>query len=123
VKVAVAGSRTIEDAHLVEAAIAASGFDITELVSGTCRGVDRLAEQWAAGRGIPVTRFPADWRLGRRAGPQRNIRLINAVAADHGALIAVWDGTSRGTRHTIQYARQQGIPVYVHLTNGRAAAG
>jgi hypothetical protein len=45
---------------------------VTKVVSGT-PGVDALGEQWAERHGIPVTRFPADWkRYGRRAGPTRN---------------------------------------------------
>ena len=44
-KVIIAGSRGITDGRLVSAAVAASGFDITEVVSGTCHGVDQLGER------------------------------------------------------------------------------
>jgi hypothetical protein len=29
-------------------------------------------------------------------------------------VVAVWDGVSPGTRHTIRYASQLGVAVYVH---------
>jgi hypothetical protein len=123
VQVVIAGSRGLQDDHLVAAAIAASGFDITEVLSGTCRGVDQMGERWGRATGVPITRFPADWRrLGRAAGPARNKAIIDVVASTHGALIAVWDGISPGTRCTIAYARQRGVPVYVHLVRSASAA-
>lgn len=120
-RVIVAGSRTVDDPALVQAAIDASGFIIGELVSGGQRswdkarrlayGADYLAERWAQARCIPVTQFRADWkRLGRAAGPRRNGQM-----AKYGqALIAVWDGKSAGTYDMIKQAKQAGLPVYVH---------
>jgi hypothetical protein len=56
-------------------------------------------------------RFPADWdRFGRSAGPKRNKQM-----AEYGdALIAVWDGESRGTKTMIEFARERGLQVYIH---------
>lgn len=86
-------------------------FEITEVVSGTCKGVDQLGEEWAERKGIPVKKFPADWsKHGRRAGPLRNREM--AKYAD--ALIAIWDGKSRGTRSMIDEALREGLEVYVH---------
>ena len=116
--VIVAGSRTITDPATVDAAIRQSGFQVTQLLSGTARGVDTIGEQWARARGVDVLRFPANWqRFGRAAGYRRNAQLAQhaAAAAEGGALVAVWDGVSRGTRHMIDLARQQGLAVYVHL--------
>lgn len=43
------------------------------LVSGSCpTGADFLAEAWAASRGVTVERYPADWSIGKSAGPLRN---------------------------------------------------
>lgn len=61
---------------------------------------------------MPVERFPADWdRRGRAAGRIRNREM--AKHAD--ALIAVWDGESRGTANMILEAHRAGLKVYVHL--------
>jgi threonine/homoserine efflux transporter RhtA len=112
-KVIIAGSRTIEDYLMVEAAVAASGFEITEVVSGNARGVDRLGEQWAFQRGILITRFIPNWDLlGKKAGHIRNAQM--GEYAD--ALIALWDGKSSGTKNMIDYMRIKKAPIYVHRT-------
>ena len=46
-KVLIAGSRSIVEPDVVREAIAASGFDITTVLSGGAKGVDRLGEEWA----------------------------------------------------------------------------
>jgi len=120
----IAGSRTITDWQLVAAAVAASGFPISQVISGGARGVDALGERWARRRGIRLRRFPADWsRFGRRAGTVRNEEMARAAAAapEGGCLVAVWDGVSRGTRHMIDLARQHGLAVYVHRVPAAAA--
>jgi hypothetical protein len=110
-KVIIAGSRTINDIELVEKAIKESGFEITEVVSGCCEGVDTQGELWALKNGIPVKQFPADWdRYGRQAGVIRNKEMVNYADA----LVAVHNG-SKGTRHTIDYAKRKGIPVFVSI--------
>jgi hypothetical protein len=111
-RVIVAGSRGVTSLEVVAAAMAESGLTVTEVVSGTARGADQLGEHWAHERGVPVARFPADWRLGRGAGMFRNERM----AAYAEALVAVWDGQSRGTADMIRRARAHGLRVHVHRT-------
>lgn len=102
----------MSDSSIVADAIKASGFPITEVVSGGAPGVDSLAETWAAQNGIPVKQFPADWnRYGRKAGPIRNTEMAGYAEA----LIAVWDGRSKGTRNIIQLVRRRGLKVFVYL--------
>lgn len=109
-----AGSRGIAKRRIVSRALKRAPFEITEVVSGACKkGVDQLGEGWAKRKGIPVKRFPADWnQYGRRAGPLRNREM--ARYAD--ALIAIWDGKSRGTRSMIDEALREGLEVYVCIT-------
>ena len=74
------------------------------------RGVDSMGEEWAKSKSIPVRRFPADWDgLGKAAGFIRNAEM--ADYAD--ALIAVWDGKSRGTANMIEVAKKKGLKVHV----------
>lgn len=112
-KTIIAGSRDINDYELVVAAIEQSGFTITEVVSGKARGVDTLGEAWAKIHNIPVKPFPAEWRpkgkLDKAAGIKRNINMGNYADA----LIAVWDGKSRGTEHMIRIATVKGLKVFV----------
>ncbi len=93
-------------------AIKVCGWFPTAVVSGTARGADRLGEIWAQMQGIPVVQFPADWnRYGKKAGYLRNIEM-----ADHAeALIALWDGESRGTKHMIEIATRKRLEVFVCL--------
>ena len=116
-KVIIAGSRIITDYAVVLRAIRASGFGITELVSGGARGVDRLGERWAREHGIPIKWFLPDWdRHGSRgpfhAGIMRN-REMAAYVGKGGGLIAVWDGTSPGTKHMVMEARALQLKVSV----------
>jgi predicted Rossmann fold nucleotide-binding protein DprA/Smf involved in DNA uptake len=109
-KTIIAGSRTIRDMDTVTKAIMDSGFSITAVVSGMAAGVDSLAVQYAIANGIEYIAMPADWSQGRGAGYRRNEQM--AEVAD--ALIAVWDGISRGTMHMINIARKRGLKVYVY---------
>lgn len=109
-KVIVAGSRGIEDPEVVYRAIEESPFPVTEIVSGTANGPDTYGETWAMLHDIPVKRMPARWdKYGKSAGIKRNERM--AAYAD--ALVAVWDGKSRGTKHMIQEAQDADIPTHV----------
>lgn len=109
-KVIIAGGRDVTDYSAVVSAIKASLFTITEVVSGKARGADRLGELWAEANGIPIKPFPADWnQYGRGAGHIRNEQM--AEYAD--ALIAIWDGQSRGTKNMIERADKHGLQVFV----------
>lgn len=115
-KVIIAGSRQFAAQHpyvyYVADAYTKSGFVASEIVSGTARGIDLAGEQFAQERKIPIKRFPANWeRDGKAAGHIRNRQM--ADYAD--ALIAIWDGSSRGTKGMIEYAKSKGLKVYVHL--------
>ena len=111
-KTIIAGSRDIARYSVLLTALENIDWEITQVVSGTARGVDRLGELYAVKKRIPLKRFPANWGVhGRRAGPIRNIQM--ATYAD--ALVAVWDGKSRGTKNMIDHAREKGLKVYVHM--------
>lgn len=113
-KVIIAGSRSVTSPSVIIDAINYSGFDIDEVVSGTARGVDRIGEQWGCSNNKKITRFPADWdKHGKSAGYRRNVDM--AQYAD--ALIAVWDGSSKGTQHMINIAHENGLEVFIFLVN------
>lgn len=110
----IAGSRTIIDQATVERAIAQAPFRVTLVLSGDARGVDRAGAAWARARGIPVELYPADWkRHGRKAGILRN----EVMGEKCDALIAVWDGVSRGTKHMIDYATTLGRLTHVYYVS------
>jgi hypothetical protein len=109
VKTIIAGSRGISGTEeALDAIFKSCGWVISEVVSGTARGVDKLGEEWAERKGIPVKRFPADWnKHGKSAGYLRNVEM--GEYAD--ALLALWDGESRGTKHMIDIMNKLGKPV------------
>ena len=82
-----------------------------EIVSGTANGADKLGERYAQERGYPIKHFPANWdEFGKAAGYLRNKEM-----ADYGdALIAFWDGKSRGTMHMINIANTKLLKVKIH---------
>jgi hypothetical protein len=113
-KVIIAGGRTITDYNLVLSAVAESGFTITEVVSGMAPGVDTLAIQYATEHNLPLAEFWADWNTYKRAaGPIRNRQM-----AEYGeALIAIWDGESRGTKNMIETAAKKNLQIYIKRTD------
>lgn len=80
------------------------------IVSGHASGADSLGERYAEERGLKVELHPADWnKHGRAAGPIRNAEM--AETSD--ALIAFWDGQSRGTKNMIDLAKSKGLKVAI----------
>ena len=103
-KVIIAGSRTITKKEIVEDAFWEwfGRHEVSEIVSGCAAGVDTLAIQIAADNDYNVAKFPAKWyddngRFDRSGGFKRNMQM--AEYAD--ALLAIWDGKSKGTKHMI----------------------
>lgn len=123
IKLIIAGTRTITDYSILVKALESSGFsgEVTEVVSGGAAGPDTLGERWAKEKGIKVKRFPADWdKYGKSAGPRRNKQMAEYVGKD-GALLALWDGTSAGTKHMIFVARGMGMKgkIYKPINKGK----
>ena len=80
------------------------------IISGHATGADFLGERYAQERGLSIDAHSADWNQhGRAAGPIRNAEM--AEVAD--ALIAFWDGVSRGTKNMIDTAKSKGLKVAV----------
>jgi len=113
-KVVVAGGRDVTDPKLVAEAIEASGFEVTELVSGGARGVDKLAEAWADARGIEVSVWEADWKaFGKAAGPMRNREM-----AEYGeALVLIPTGGPGSLSMLREWQKADPTrPTYIHPT-------
>jgi len=111
-KVIVAGGRDFADYDLLKSKLdnLLVNRDPVEIVSGTARGADKLGEFYAKRSQLAVALFPADWDLyGKSAGYKRNAQM----ADDADALVAFWDGKSRGTMHMINLAKSAGLQVRV----------
>lgn len=118
-KVIIAGSRTLTPTmDEIQKAVDDSGFNITELVCGMARGVDKEALKWAKSKSIPVKEFRANWTFyGDSAGPIRNTDM--GRYAD--ALILIWDGFSAGSASmkrvmiSLKKPYHEVIPTFVDL--------
>ena len=108
-KTIVAGTRAFDNWALMQKTLDTIE-GITEIVSGRAKGADQMGEWYAKIKDLPVKMFPAKWELyGKAAGPIRNRKM----AENASALIAVWDGASRGTKNMIETAQKRGLLVYV----------
>jgi hypothetical protein len=114
-RVIVAGGRYYNNFHQLTAEL---DFLLSEkekthaivIVSGKAKGADSLGEEYAKLRGYLVDDHPAAWDIhGKSAGYKRNVEM--AENAD--ALVAFWDGISRGTKHMIDIATNKGLPTRV----------
>lgn len=83
--------------------------EITEVVSGGCRGIDKIGEKWADIKKLPIRIFNADWKFGKGAGPIRNADM--GFYAD--CCIAFWDMKSSGTGNMIRCMEFLRKPVIV----------
>lgn len=86
------------------------GPDNTDFISGEARGADSMGKQWALSRGYKVMLFPANWTdHGKSAGYIRNKQMADEATA----LVAWWDGKSRGTAHMISAMSGRGHPIHI----------
>ena len=105
-RIAVVGSRSITAFDLSPYIPANCGL----IISGGAKGVDTLAEKYALSHRIETLILKPDYKqFGRGAPLKRNESMIQQADM----VLAVWDGKSRGTAYSIEYAKKQGKPVQV----------
>lgn len=114
-RVIIAGSRSFNNYGLLKEHCLSLLHDkmqrnVVVIVSGHACGADLLGERFAKEFGMTCEHHPANWKaFGKAAGLIRNAEM--AKNAD--ALIAFWDGKSRGTSHMINFARRKGLDVSI----------
>lgn len=102
-KVAVIGSRCVDDYELVKEELNKIK-GITEIVSGGARGADTLAKLYADDHNIPIEVFLPDWSIGKMAGMLRNTQIVDYCDV----AVVFWDGVSKGTADSIRKLKAQG---------------
>ena len=115
-KLIVAGGRDFNDYTLLSDSIFYLAHNIyadneVSFVSGMANGADNLGYSFAVSHNVKRYMFPADWSLGKSAGFIRNKQMGDFSDG----LLAFHDGTSRGTKHMIDYMRS--INKQVHIVN------
>ena len=103
-KILIAGSRSISDFDLTEYI----PDEATLIISGGAVGVDTLAEKYADKHKISKLILRPDYkRYGKGAPILRNKEMVDIADM----VIVIWDGKSRGTKNTIDYATSRGKKV------------
>lgn len=106
-KTAVIGSRTFDNYDQLKTILDNLSDKPAEIISGGANGADSLAERYAQENNLPLTIHLANWKAyGRAAGPIRNKQLIE----DCEQVVAIWDGQSKGTQHSIKIAQKLNRP-------------
>ena len=101
-KVAIIGSRNINHPVDLSRYIPQS---TTTIISGGAKGVDSLAASHAKDNGIELVVFRPDYaKYGKGATFIRNRQIIDNADM----VLAFWDGESKGTKYTIEYAIKKG---------------
>ena len=83
------------------------------IISGGAIGVDTYAKEYALQNGINYEEYLPDYpKYGRSAPIVRDIDIVRNC--DY--LLAFWNGESKGTKFTINYAEKLGKPVKIIRT-------
>ena len=105
-KLLIAGSRGITSFDLSEYITE----DVDTILTGGAKGIDTIAEEYADSHGIKKTIIKPQYdRYGKGAPMVRNKELVNLCDK---ALI-IWDGTSKGTKFTADFAKKMNKEVTV----------
>ena len=84
--------------------------DVTEIVSGGARGIDKCAREYAVANGLKLTEFLPEYeKYGRVAPLRRNLQIIDY--ADE--VLAFWDGKSRGMNNVIEKIKKVTVMIAV----------
>ena len=103
-KLFVAGSRSIKDfdfeGHIPK--------ETSLIITGGADGIDRLAEKYADKKRLSKLILRPQYELyGRSAPLKRNEKMLEICDK----ALVVWDGVSKGTEYSINYARKIGKEV------------
>ena len=105
---AVIGSRGFNDYALLKKEL--DKLKITKIISGGAKGADTLALRYAKENKIPIIEFKPEYeKYGIKAPLVRNKTIIEKSEA----VITFWDGKSRGTAYTINYAKKNNKQVNI----------
>ena len=98
-KLLIAGSRCIKDFDLS----LYIPCDVDTIICGGANGIDRLAEEYADQHRFSKYVFRPHYDLYGKAAPLvRNRQMVDIADA----VLIIWDGRSKGTKYTMDYARK-----------------
>lgn len=80
------------------------------IVSGGAAGADSYAREFAQKHNLKLIEFLPEYDKYGRAAPRVRDRLI---VDECDCVLAFWDGTSKGTKFTLDYAKEKGKPITI----------
>lgn len=106
-KVAVIGSRSIQDKSIIFNYLDSKKDKINTIISGKATGPDFFSEEWANLNSIPTLIFPAKWKdengnVDKGAGYRRNHDIIKACEI----CVCFYDGISKGSKHSMELCKK-----------------
>ena len=105
-KLLIAGSRSIKTFGI-------DRFIPTEttlIISGGAAGIDTIAEEYADRMRISKIILRPDYKtFGRSAPLKRNEEMVDMCDR----VLVFWDGVSKGTKYTINFAKKVGKPIEI----------
>lgn len=108
-KLLIVGSRSITDFDLSK--YIPKNVDI--IITGGANGVDTLAEKYADEHRISKLILRPQYHIYKQGAPlKRNDQMVDI--ADY--VLVIWDGVSRGTKHTIEYAKKRNKEISIIIT-------
>ena len=109
-KVAIIGSRNLINVEISKYI----PENVTEIISGGAIGIDTLAEEVADKRRISKSIIRPEYdKYGKKAPLIRNKEIVKRAEL----VIAFWDGKSRGTKFTIDYAKKLNKEVKIYIAD------
>jgi len=109
-KLAIIGSLGFDNYDLLKSTLEQYKDKITEVVSGGTKGADSLGDRWANENDKNTNIFLPDWeKYGKRAGFVRNTDIVE----NSDAVIAFWDGESKGTQHSFGLCEKSNKPLKI----------
>ena len=105
-KLAIIGSRNCPQINIEEHL----KFIPYTIVSGGAKGADTYAMDFARRHGLKLIVFFPDYKKYDKQAPLIRNKLI---VEECDCLLAFWDGQSRGTKFTLDYAIEKGKPIKI----------
>lgn len=109
-KLAIVGSRNFNNYDLLCDLLESKKVKITTIISGGAVGADSLGKKFAMENNINYIEYLPNWSThGKSAGYIRNKLIIE----NSDAVLAFWDGISKGTKHSIDIAISLKKPIKI----------
>ena len=107
--VLICGSRSIKNLNISRYVRPES---CAAIVHGGAVGTDSIADSWAKANNLETIIYKPNYKVyGKRAPLVRDEEMVNFCDV----VIAFYDGKSRGTKYTFDYAKKIGRKVIIHL--------